>query len=104
MRLEVCSADCAHKNVVCRKHPRPRTPQPPGPEATIDCQLAYERVHTVFLEEMRVWKVKQYSALNLITRSCEGDARELVKEQKHGQIVYLVLQENYQTSDNEDGL
>lgn len=79
---------------VSRKEPRPTKPNPLGQGATIDRQLAYERLYQdAYSQKIREWKYKQLSSHSIIMASCQGLARKQVEKHRYGQIAYTVLRE-----------
>jgi len=83
-----------------RTEARPMKLAPPGPRATIDHQLAYERIdHRPYWNKLREWRHKQISAYNLIITSCEGEARKQIERYELGQVAYTTLREIFEHSD-----
>lgn len=86
-----------------RKEPKPSAVKPPGPEATIDRQLAHERTQREACDnDLRVWEHKQFSSYFMIWKSCEGDVRKQIERQGLGQIAYTALRELFEVSNNSE--
>ena len=80
-----------------RKEQRPTKAERPGPKASIDCQLAYDRDnHDGYYHRLQEWRSKQFTAYRIIIASCEGQARIQAEKHELGQIAFAALRELYE--------